>query len=150
MQGCRSNDLGMKAFSGNTNCVHINHKELPAFTSKRKHGLCPSIQLPIVFQAKVLEFAQHSHEQRGTVSDCCAPAWSVCCCRCPAVRSYATLLKALRVLLLPTVLTITSFQLVHQLLCHPAVIHLPHMSSPVNLNFIEPDFRAHVPGSCCC
>lgn len=89
-------------------------------------------------------------EGSHTGSDCCAPAWSVCCYRCPAVRSYATLLKGLRVLLLPTVLTITPFHLVYELLRHPAVIHLPHMSSPVHLNFSELDFHADVPGSCCC
>ena len=90
-----------------------------------------------------------SPEVRLAGSDCCAPAWSVCCDPCPAVRSSATLLKGLWVLLWPTVLTITPFQLVYQLLHHPAVIHLLYMSSPVNLNFSELDFHADVPGSCC-
>lgn len=97
-----------------------------------------------LYRVTLLQFRQSPRERIAqslegshTGSDGCAAAWSVCCYHCPAVRSYTTLLKDLRVLLLPTVLTITSFQLVYQLLRHPAVIHLLHMSIPVNLNFSE-------------
>lgn len=68
----------------------------------------------------------------------------------PAGRSYAPLLKGLRVLPLPTVLTTPPFQLVCQLLLHPAVIYLPHWSIPVTLNFAELDAHADVLGACCC
>lgn len=85
-----------------------------------------------------------------TDSDCHAAAGSAHCYQGPAGRSYGTLLKGLRVLPLPTVLTITPFQLVRQLPCHPAVIYLPHWSSPVTLNFSELDSHADVLGSCCC
>lgn len=53
-----------------------------------------------------------------TGSICYSPAWCVCCYHCPAVQSYATLLQGLQVLLLPTVPTITPFQLLSQLLHH--------------------------------
>lgn len=49
----------------------------------------------------------------------------------PAGRSYAPLLKGLRVLPLPTVLTVPPFQLICQLILRPAVIYLSHWSSPV-------------------
>lgn len=68
----------------------------------------------------------------------------------PAGRSYAPLLKGLKVLPLPTVLTVPPFQLICQLLPHPAVIYLPHWSSPVTLNFSELDSHADVLAACCC
>lgn len=68
----------------------------------------------------------------------------------PAGRSYAPLLKGLRVLPLPTVLTVPPFQLICQLIPHPAVIYLPHWSSPVTLNFSELDSRADVLAAYCC
>ena len=138
-------------FSRNISCVKIStmkhlkyllranillniSSESPYSSSGRSPGVCPA----------------ELQEVRLWGSACCRPVWSVCWDHCPAVRSSATLLEGLRVLLLPTVLTITSFQLVYQLLHHPAVIHLLHMSSPVNLNLIELPFHADVSGSCCC
>lgn len=120
-------------------CLYQCHKDSAVSISKKETCLYASVQsyLIIQFRQSPRECIAQSLEGSHTGSDGCATAWSVCCYHCPAVRSYTTLLKGLRVLLLPTVLTITSFQLVYQLLHHPAVIHLLHMSIPVNLNCSE-------------
>lgn len=138
-------------FSGNISCVKISTIKYLKYFLRENILLNISSESPYSSSGKSPRRCLAGlQEVRLSGSACWRPVWSVCCDHCPAVRSSVILLEGLRVPLSPTVLTITSFKLVYQLLCHPAVIHLLYMSSPVNLNLSELSFHADVPGPCCC